>query len=116
MGKRNIAAIVLAAGKGTRLRPYTETTPKPLLAVQGRPILDWIIGALGDARARIDNRGGMNGHARYAVAGFCWSCSSLSASLHIISASATTTPSTVALPDILATVALRFSSCISMRN
>src|SRR5215468_1701130 len=39
-------AIVLAAGKGTRLRPHTETTPKPLLAVQGRPILDWIIGAL----------------------------------------------------------------------
>jgi NDP-sugar pyrophosphorylase family protein len=39
-------AIILAAGKGTRLRPYTNTTPKPLLDVQGRPILDWIIGAL----------------------------------------------------------------------
>ncbi len=39
-------AIILAAGKGTRLRPYTESTPKPLLDVQGRPILDWIIGAL----------------------------------------------------------------------
>ena len=39
-------AIILAAGKGTRLRPYTETVPKPLLPVQGRPILDWIIGAL----------------------------------------------------------------------
>ena len=39
-------AIILAAGKGTRLRPYTEATPKPLLDVQGRPILDWIIGAL----------------------------------------------------------------------
>src|SRR5580765_4666391 len=38
--------IILAAGKGTRLRPHTETTPKPLLDVQGRPILDWIIGAL----------------------------------------------------------------------
>jgi bifunctional UDP-N-acetylglucosamine pyrophosphorylase/glucosamine-1-phosphate N-acetyltransferase len=38
--------IILAAGKGTRLRPYTEKIPKPLLPVQGRPILDWIIGAL----------------------------------------------------------------------
>src|SRR5947209_1438854 len=39
-------AIILAAGKGTRLRPHTDDTPKPLLPVQGRPILDWIIGAL----------------------------------------------------------------------
>jgi UDP-N-acetylglucosamine diphosphorylase / glucose-1-phosphate thymidylyltransferase / UDP-N-acetylgalactosamine diphosphorylase / glucosamine-1-phosphate N-acetyltransferase / galactosamine-1-phosphate N-acetyltransferase len=38
--------IILAAGKGTRLRPHTETTPKPLLPVQGRPILDWIVAAL----------------------------------------------------------------------
>ncbi|MGL4423443.1 MAG: nucleotidyltransferase family protein [Gemmataceae bacterium] len=39
-------AIILAAGKGTRLRPHTESVPKPLLPVQGRPILDWIIGAM----------------------------------------------------------------------
>ncbi len=39
-------AVILAAGFGTRLRPHTLTTPKPLLPVQGRPILDWIIGAL----------------------------------------------------------------------
>ena len=38
--------VILAAGKGTRLRPHTNTVPKPLLPVQGRPILDWIIGAL----------------------------------------------------------------------
>lgn len=39
-------AILLAAGFGTRLRPHTLDTPKPLLLVQGRPILDWILGAL----------------------------------------------------------------------
>ena len=36
----------MAAGLGTRLRPHTLTTPKPLLPVQGRPILDWALGAL----------------------------------------------------------------------
>jgi bifunctional UDP-N-acetylglucosamine pyrophosphorylase/glucosamine-1-phosphate N-acetyltransferase len=39
-------AIILAAGLGLRLRPHTEKTPKPLLPIQGRPILDWSLGAL----------------------------------------------------------------------
>jgi len=39
-------AIILAAGLGTRLRPHTLNTPKPLLPIRGRPILDWALGAL----------------------------------------------------------------------
>ena len=39
-------ALILAAGYGTRLRPYTEHTPKPLFTIAGRPLLDLIIGQL----------------------------------------------------------------------
>ena len=36
-------AILLAAGKGTRMRPLTDNTPKPLLEVQNRPIMAWTL-------------------------------------------------------------------------
>lgn len=39
-------AIILAAGKGTRLRPLTFGVPKPLLTVKGTPIIDWVISNL----------------------------------------------------------------------
>jgi mannose-1-phosphate guanylyltransferase len=36
-------AMILAAGEGTRLRPHTLKTPKPMLPVAGRPTLEWIV-------------------------------------------------------------------------
>jgi NDP-sugar pyrophosphorylase family protein len=41
--------IILAAGKGRRLLPLTEHTPKPLVKVKGRALLDHIIDALPSA-------------------------------------------------------------------
>lgn len=36
-------AVILVAGKGTRLKPLTDNTPKPMLIVAGRPLLEWMI-------------------------------------------------------------------------
>lgn len=33
--------VILAAGRGTRMLPLTESVPKPLLAIAGKPILEW---------------------------------------------------------------------------
>jgi NDP-mannose synthase len=42
-------AVILAGGKGTRLRPYTTVLPKPLMPVGGRPILGIMIEQLKQA-------------------------------------------------------------------
>lgn len=41
-----LSAILMAGGKGERLRPLTLTTPKPLLEIEGKPIIDYNIEAL----------------------------------------------------------------------
>lgn len=46
-------AVVMAGGLGSRLRPFTDNTPKPLVPVAGRPILDHILSRL--SRSGIDN-------------------------------------------------------------
>ncbi len=42
-------AVVVAAGRGTRMMPLTADTPKPLLPLHGRPILEHILLGLRDA-------------------------------------------------------------------
>src|SRR5437899_408750 len=40
-------AVVLVGGEGTRLRPLTETIPKPLIPMVDRPVLDHVLDHLG---------------------------------------------------------------------
>lgn len=48
-GDTPATAIVLAAGRGERMRPLTDTCPKPLLPVKGKPLMQWHLEALARA-------------------------------------------------------------------
>jgi N-acetyl-alpha-D-muramate 1-phosphate uridylyltransferase len=47
------AALILAAGRGERMRPLTDHCPKPLLPVRGKPLMQWHLEAL--ARAGVSD-------------------------------------------------------------
>jgi D-glycero-D-manno-heptose 1,7-bisphosphate phosphatase len=45
---RPTQAVILAGGRGTRLRPITDTRPKPMVEIHGKPFLEYIVEMLRD--------------------------------------------------------------------
>ena len=46
------SAVILAAGRGTRMRELTAELPKPMIEVRGKPVLQHIVEGLRDAGVR----------------------------------------------------------------
>ena len=50
-------ALILAAGRGERMRPLTDACPKPLLQVQGKPLIVWHLEKLARAGVPANSAG-----------------------------------------------------------
>jgi histidinol-phosphate phosphatase family protein len=48
MSRRPTQAVILAGGRGTRLRPITDTIPKPMVEFHGKPFLGYVVEMLRD--------------------------------------------------------------------
>ena len=62
--------VIICAGKGTRMRPLTDTIPKPMIQVCGKPILEHIIDALPES---IDELILVVGYKKEQIESFCGS-------------------------------------------
>src|SRR5947209_4336812 len=62
-------AVILAGGRGTRLRPYTMSLPKPLVPIGDRPILDIVLRQL--KRAGVTEAILSTGHLAELIQAYC---------------------------------------------
>ena len=60
-------AVILAAGEGQRLRPFTVTKPKVMLSIAGKPILQYVIESLAQNGFVILSLLSATGRSRYLI-------------------------------------------------
>jgi NDP-sugar pyrophosphorylase family protein len=77
-----VEAIVMAAGEGTRLRPLTETWPKPVLPIDGRPVIATLLREL--AAAGVDRVTIVSGHLAEVLEGLVGDGSGFGLAVHFV--------------------------------